>query len=214
MKKPQSLGLVWEQKNHSASQPQPAFYFSVTLQSISPFPALLSTRDTFSHSTGVIWYPKKPNHKQSNIFPFRFPSPHKHTHMRGVSSGMPGESYAILLWKTDTGLVTSCCFLYWTYVWSSPLLCSALCKHSKNQIRGKYKKSKVKYNLAKMNRLFLASYNFWRSSSLSCGKWTSVQGSKSLPVVFQHQFWKLKVKQQPALPLFWEPGHPCLGQVI
>lgn len=91
MKKPQSLGLVWEQKNHSASQPQPAFYFSVTLQSISPFPALLSARDTSSHSTGVAWYPKKPNHKQSNIFPFRSPSPHKHTCMRGAPSGMPGE---------------------------------------------------------------------------------------------------------------------------
>lgn len=25
--------------------------------------------------------------------------------------------------KTDTGLVTSCCFLYRTFVWSSPLLC-------------------------------------------------------------------------------------------
>ena len=57
-----------ERKNHSASQPQPAFYFSVTLQSISPFLLLLSTRDMFSHSTQVVRYPKNPNHKLFNYF--------------------------------------------------------------------------------------------------------------------------------------------------
>lgn len=181
MKKPQSLGPVWEQKNHSASQPQPAFYFSVTLQSISPFPALLSTRDMFSHSTGVVWYPNKPNHKQSNIFPFRFPSPHKHTCMRGASSGMPGGSYATLLWKSDGKNWHWACYLLLL-----PLLNICLVKLSallttlqalQESHQSQIQKVKSEIQLSKNEQTPLLHINFCRSSRLSCGKWISVQES-------------------------------------
>lgn len=144
-----------EWKNHSASQPQPAFYFSVTLQSISPFLALLSTRDMFPHSTEAVRCPKNPEHKQANISPFGFVSSmSKHTWR-----GTPGESYAILLWKvtvkTETGLITSHCFLHWTDL-AGHGLCIAnhqFCKDSKNQTGDQYRKSHVKFNLANKKRL-------------------------------------------------------------
>lgn len=126
-----------EWKNHSASQPQPAFYFSVTLQSISPFLALLSTRGKFFHSTEVVRYPKNPNHKQSSISPFSSCSPwwayvyeEVHHQEQQVNPMQFCSEKATV--KTDTGLVTSHCFLYWTHL-ASQALCIAnhqFCKHS------------------------------------------------------------------------------------
>lgn len=149
-----------EWKNHSASQPQLAFYFSVTLQSISPFLAVLSTRGMFSHSTEVVRYPKNPNHKQSNSSPFRFFSPPWAYMYEGVHhqehqvNSMQFCSEKVTV-KTDTGLVTSYCFLYGTHLAGQALYSAnhQPCEHSKNQTGAKYKKSKVKYNLANMNTL-------------------------------------------------------------